>query len=200
MNVAYIDLDNTKATCLDALGFEINIQKLINYLLEKSLCYKIYIYAGIDTGNLEDVAMYDELIKNNTKVFFFLKEYKKYFRKPKIISHTCSKCKAESVIKVNLGKDWKANCDVDMSMDITLDCLREKLNKVYIFTSDGDFVPVIKLSSDNATKVYIVADATKKNLNGVTISRFSTKLRKLVSQTRNISIVNIDDLKIQIQV
>jgi uncharacterized protein (TIGR00288 family) len=200
MKISFIDFENTKSTCSEMLGFEVDLQRLAEYLINDLSCDFVYLYTGVESEDFETILKNNNLMEENKKIKIVMKPYKKYFKKDKVINKTCSFCGKEHIYNIKMGADWKANCDVDMAMDITKNILQNNIEKIYIFTADGDFYPVIKLATEHAKKVYIVADATKKVINNFTMSRFSTRLRKLLAEKReNLSMMNLVDLKLKIR-
>ena len=98
-----------------------------------------------------------------------------------------------------MGYNRKSNCDVDLTVDAME--MAEAGNEFYIFTSDGDFAYLIKKVSGKGAKVHIVSNS-KKIQSGPRyyFSRFSTKLRKLVSDNPNlVDFINIDNIRFRIQ-
>lgn len=199
-NIAFIDFENTKSTCIQMLGFEVDIVNLSRYLIGDLSCDIVYVYTGVEEGDAESILMYDQIQNENSKIRIVMKPYKKYFKKDKIVNKSCNSCGVENSFNIKMGHDWKANCDVDMTLDITKSLLEKSVNKIYIFTADGDFYPIIKFACEKSNKVYLVSDATKRVVKEFTISRFSTRLRKLLAEkSANLSMINLKDLKFRIE-
>lgn len=170
---AFIDVYNTDNTTRHILGFEIDWEKLYDFLKNRWHCEKVYFYAGIEFGDEETTALYDHLEKlgyeMRTKTTMF------YKRKGILHEFVCSKCGNKEFQKIEMGHQKKSNCDVDMTLDIVLNA--RSGNELWIFTGDGDFVPVIKYAVNNGNKVKIISNTCTKQKPAQ--KRFSNKLREL---------------------
>lgn len=197
MKYAFIDFQNTDATTKKILKFVIDWQKLYLFLKNEWNCDNVFLYVGVDEGDIETIVMLDELKKQGCivrdKIVFA------YKNKDKDIKIVCPKCKEEFIEHIDTGYSRKSNCDVDLTVDAMEHA--KGGNEFYIFTGDGDFEFLVRVINKKGVKVNIVSSA-KKIFNGPRhfYSRFSTKLRKLISENpETIIFLNINNIKYKIQ-
>jgi uncharacterized LabA/DUF88 family protein len=180
---AFVDVLNTASTAQHMLGIVIDWKELCEYLKNKRSCCEVYLYTGIDNGDVETAKEFDALHKSDcctvrSKSIFA------YKNKDKVVSSRCSACGNEDVHTVPMGYTKKSNCDVELSVDAI-----EKSGpdvELLIFTGDGDFEYLIRKALEKGvTRVEIVSYAGRYVQAGMTISRFSTKLRSLVAENPN---------------
>jgi uncharacterized LabA/DUF88 family protein len=177
---AFIDVQNTSSTTRKMLGYVVDWHKLVDYLKNKKSCLEVFLYTGIENGDLETANEFDALSKISgctvrSKSIFA------YKNRDKTVAVKCIDCKKENIYTIDMGYRKKSNCDVELSVDVM-----EKANsetELYIFTGDGDFEYLIRKSLEKGVeKVYIYSYAGKDIKAGMTISRHSTKLRDLVKE------------------
>ncbi len=176
---AFIDVQNTSSTTEQLLGFVVDWEKLCDYLKNKRSCTEVYLYTGIDNGDLDTAAEFDALSKTTCCVVkskpIFL-----YKNRDKTIALKCE-CGKETIHRINMGHTKKSNCDVELSTDVI-----EKSApgiELFIFTADGDFEYLIRRALDKGVeRVYIFSHAGRYVQSGITVSRFSTKLRDLIAE------------------
>lgn len=170
---AFIDVYNTQNTTEHILGFEIDWEKLYDFLKNKWYCEKVFFYAGIEFGDEEMADLHDKLEKLGYQMR--TKTTMVYKRKDKPFEFICSKCGNKEIQKVEMGHQKKSNCDVDMTLDIVLNS--QPGNELWIFTGDGDFAAVVKHAAANGNKVKIISNtcAKQKSIR----KRFSGKLKEL---------------------
>lgn len=185
---AFIDVYNTMNTTEHILGFEIDWEKLYNFLKNKWRCEKIYFYAGLEFGDAETADLYDRLEKLGYEMK--TKTMMLYKRRDKSFEFICSKCGNAEIQRIDMGRQKKSNCDVDMTLDIVFNSQPD--NELMIFTGDGDFATVIKYATDNSSRVRIISNTCKKE--NQTKKRFSSKLRELF-KIDSIDFININDWK-----
>ncbi len=177
---AFVDVLNTANTAQHVLGIVIDWAKLCDYLKNKRSCTEIFLYTGIDQGDTETANEFEEISKIScctvrSKAIF------SYKNKDKILSFKCSKCDNENIYTVNMGYTKKSNCDVELSVDAIEKSDQEA--ELIIFTADGDFEYLIRKALDKGVKrVEVISYSGKNTQAGVTISRFSTKLRGLIKE------------------
>lgn len=191
---AFVDVQNTASTAEIMLGFVIDWAKLADFLKNKKSCTEVCFYSGIDQGDAQTAHEFDELAKVNccvvrTKAVFA------YKNRDKVIALKCASCANETVHTVNMGYNKKSNCDVELSTDAI-----EKSGpgvELFIFTGDGDFEYLIRRALEKGVeKVYIVSYAGKETKAGLTLARFSTKLRDLVAEKKDkVFYMSLDDIK-----
>ncbi len=165
------------------LGIVIDWAKLCDYLKNKRSCTEVFFYTGIDQGDAETANEFEALSKISccmvrSKAVFA------YKNKDKVVALKCVKCGNENVHIVNMGYTKKSNCDVELSVDAIEKSGPEV--ELMIFTADGDFEYLIRKALDKGViKVEVVSYAGKDIQAGMTISRFSTKLRNLFTEKPN---------------
>ena len=194
---AFIDVQNTDTTTKKLLGFIIDWQKLFLFLKDSWNCEKVFLYIGVDEGDLETTKMLEDLEKEGcivrSKIVFA------YKNKDKDIEVLCPACQHKFIEHINTGYNRKSNCDVDLTVDAME--LAGNGKEFYIFTGDGDFDFLIRKLNSKNTKVHIVSSSKKiKSGPRYFTSRFSTKLRKLVAENPNlVNFININNLRFRIQ-
>jgi uncharacterized LabA/DUF88 family protein len=194
---AFIDVQNTDTTTKKLLGFEIDWKKLYNFLINKHGCEKVFLYTGIDEGDIETAKMFENLEKLGCIVRSKISIA--YKNKDKILNISCPKCNEEIIETIDMGYRKKSNCDVDLTVD-AMDLAKEG-NEFYIFTGDGDFEFLIRNLYKKKVKIHIVS-SPKKIRSGKRhfYSRYSTKLRKLVSEDSNsVDFLNINNFRFLIK-
>lgn len=112
-----------------AEGWYIDHKKLHNYLRKKFEASKIFFYFGRNDKNPRQVKFLQKL------------QYFGYILRIKQIKW--------------YGKRMKANCDVDLTMDMLL--LRDKYTNAVILTGDGDFLPLFEYLRKQGKKITIIA-------------------------------------------
>jgi uncharacterized LabA/DUF88 family protein len=197
---AFIDVQNTESTAQQFCGFSIDWNKLYDYLHDdKWSCDKIFYYTGIETGDdalaneFENLAKQPGCIVRAKPVFLFK-------RRDKMVRINCVKCHEENVSVVEMGYDRKANCDVELTMDVLENTTAEPEVELLIFTGDGDFEPLIRKVAGVAKKVYIISNTKRFEVAGLIKARFSSKLKKLLEDMNDkVFFINIDNLKNRIK-
>lgn len=112
-----------------AEGWLIDQRKLFQYLKTKFSVSKAFFYYGKDSKNKKQADFLNKL-----KQFGFtlrVKEIKRY------------------------GKRTKANCDVDLTMDMLLKI--EEYKRAIILSGDGDFVPLFKHLRNEGKELIIIS-------------------------------------------
>jgi len=112
-----------------AEGWFIDQKKLLNYLKKKFHVSKAFFYYGKDSKSVKKEKFLQKL-----KEFGYtlrVKEIKRY------------------------GRKTKANCDVDLTMDVLLNI--EKYQRTIILSGDGDFLPLIKYVMRQKKEVVVIA-------------------------------------------
>lgn len=125
---AFIDASNIIYGA-KAEGWFIDLKKLFKYLKKKYFVTKAFFYYGKDSKSAKKEAFLKKL-----KSFGYIlrvKEIKRY------------------------GKKSKANCDVDMTMDMLL--LMKEYTKAIVLTGDGDFAPLLAHLMLNKKEITVIA-------------------------------------------
>lgn len=112
-----------------AEGWFIDQKKLFKYLKTKFGISKAFFYYGKDSKNIKQ----EKFLKRLKEFGYTLrvKEIKRY------------------------GKKSKANCDVDLTMDVLLNIGRYQ--QVIILSGDGDFLPLIQYVMKQKKEVVVIA-------------------------------------------
>lgn len=116
-----------------AEGWLIDQKKLLNYLKNKFGVSKAFFYYGKDSKSVKKEKFLQKL-----KEFGYtlrVKEIKKY------------------------GKKVKANCDVDLTMDVLL--YLNDYQGAIVLSGDGDFLPLIRYITTKKKKVVIIASPSR---------------------------------------
>ncbi|MFA6494485.1 MAG: NYN domain-containing protein [Candidatus Paceibacterota bacterium] len=195
---AFIDVQNTQSTTQTMLGFSVDWMKLSEYLKNNKSCTEVFLYTGIENGDIETANEFDILSKTEccvvrSKTVFI------YKNKDKTSTIRCPYCQKESIQTVPMGYRKKSNCDVELSVDVI-----EKSgpdNEIFLFTGDGDFEYLIRRSLEKgAQRIYLCSYAGKEIKAGITESHYSTKLRKLVDEKKErVFYVSLRDLRDRIK-
>lgn len=194
---AFIDVQNTETTANKMLGFVIDWKKLYQYLVKKWGCQKVFFYSGIQQGNEELVTEYKKL-----EGFGYIVKIKPYFiykNKDSSVKINCPNCRMEINHKLDGGVKWKSNCDVELSVDAKNQAKAGA--EFLIFTGDGDFEYLMRDLIPRGVKIYVISSAKKIYLGPrYFISRFSTKLRKLIAdKPKEIFFLDLNDWKMRIK-
>lgn len=180
---AFIDIQNTASTTQSMLGFFVDWNKLYEYLRYEKGCEKIFFYTGIENGDTVTAEEFEKLGALDGCVIRS-KVVMSYKRKDKECIFTCHACKSENAQLIDMGYEKKANCDVELTVDV-LEISNKELDEekeFLIFTGDGDFEFVIRKIIEKGVKVKIISHAENKVTKGITYSRCSKKLKNLVRE------------------
>lgn len=194
---AFVDVQNTDITTKKILGFRIDWPKFYQFLTHDWKCEKVFLYIGVDEGDLETTNMLEELEKQGCIVRG--KTVFAYKNRDKDIELLCPKCQHKFIEHIDMGYNRKSNCDVELTVD-AMEHANED-NEFYIFTGDGDFEFLIRAANKKGARVHIVSSPKKiKTSPRYFSSRFSTKLRNLIaSSPEKVSFINIDNIRFRIQ-
>lgn len=195
---AFIDFQNTDSTTKKLLGFAIDWRKLCDFLRNNWKCERVFLYIGVDEGDMDTTAMVEDLAKREY-VTVRAKTIFAYKNRNKEIKVACLNCGHTFIERVDMGYNRKSNCDVDLTVDV-MD-LAEAGTEFYLFTGDGDFEYLIRNVAAKGTKVRVVSSA-RKIISGPRYytSRLSTKLRKLFgSNPDQVDFIEINNLKRRIE-
>ena len=130
---AFIDASNIIYGAREE-GWLIDQRKLFRYLKSKFRVSKAFFYYGRDSKNLKK----EKFLKKLTRFGYILrvKEIKRF------------------------GKKSKANCDVDLTMDMLI--LEKSYKRAVVLTGDGDFAPLFKYLINKKRKEIIVISSPKR--------------------------------------
>lgn len=110
-------------------GWFIDQKKLFDYLKRKFKTSKTFFYFGKDDAN-----------KNQEKFLKKLESFGYTLRVKQIKRY---------------GKRQKANCDVDLTLDMLV--LKEKYDQAIVLTGDGDFLPLFEYLKKEKKEITIIA-------------------------------------------
>jgi|SRR5579885_671755 len=127
-------------------GWFIDQKKLFDYLKRKFETSKVFFYFGKDD--------------NNKKQGKFLKKLEKFGYTLRV-----------KQIK-RYGKRQKANCDVDLTLDMLV--LMKEYDQAIVLTGDGDFLPLFEYLRKQKKKITILAfpKSTAKELKKFAAGKF----------------------------
>lgn len=192
---AFVDVQNTETTTQKWLGFSIDWQKLVYFLINDWGCEHIYFYLGIQQGDVSRAQEFDNLVSPEVTV------RPKYYHVHKIsdknVHTSCPLCTQKIMVKVDMGYTWKCNCDVELTSDM-LDHAKENI-EMFLFSGDGDFEFLIdKVLSKGTQMVSIVSSSKPRIVAGRSDYRLSKKL-KAMTRNKLVKILEIDNIKRKIE-
>lgn len=195
---AFIDVLNTANSAEKMLGFAVDWARLAEYLINKRSCTEVFFYTGIENGDSETAQEFDTLSKISC-CFVRSKPVFAYKNRDKVVAKMCRACEAENIFTFDMGYTKKSNCDVELGVDAIEKSGPEV--ELLIFTGDGDFEYLIRRALEKGVgKVHIFSYAGKEIRAGITISRFSTKLRDLIAEKREcVFYTSLNDIKHKIK-
>lgn len=194
---AFIDFQNTDSTTKKLLGFKIDWIKLHDFLKNNWKCEKVFLYAGVDEGDIEAMELMEEIERRGCVVR--AKTVFAYKNKDKELNLTCPSCGNTFIEKINNGYNRKSNCDVDLTVD-AMDMATPE-TEFYLFTGDGDFEYLIRNVNSKGVKVRIISSSRKiKSGPRYFTSRLSKKLRRLFSENaKQVDFIEINNLRMKIE-
>lgn len=169
----FIDAANLFYGGEKSLGWKIDYRKLIHYLKEKYKVKKFFYYAGIELHGYKYSLLDDEPL-NLEKLLLHLNKQLREIGLPEeeiiLIGKHIQRVKFYLKLKQfgyflqlkptkifwEEGKPIKkANCDVDMTLDIVR--YMAHYQEALVLSGDGDFVKVLKYLRSKKRKIYILA-------------------------------------------
>ncbi|MBI2641373.1 NYN domain-containing protein [Candidatus Roizmanbacteria bacterium] len=170
---AFIDAANLFYGGEKSLGWKIDYRKLLNYLKEKYKVKKVFYYAGIELHgykysllhnkglNLKELLEYlmDKLRGkdiSDEEIILVGKHIKrvKFYLKLKQFGYSLQL--KPTKIYWDEGKPVKkANCDVDMTLDLVR--YMGEFQEALVLSGDGDFVKVLLYLQSKKRNIYILA-------------------------------------------
>lgn len=126
--IAFVDAANIIYGTKEEKWF-IDLNKLLKYLKEKYGVLKAFFYYGKDSKNAKE----ERFLKRIEDFGYTLrvKEIKRF------------------------GKKTKANCDVDLTMDVLL--MMKEYKQAIILSGDGDFAPLLRYIISKKKKVVVIS-------------------------------------------
>lgn len=182
--IAFIDAANIIYGVKKESGFKVDLKKLVDYLKTRFDASRIYYYGGVNTRKV-DFKKYQELLKG-FGLIPRLKITKFYYQKPKTKRFVCRFCRKRNAIKQRARMRAKANCDVDLTLDV-LDNLKD-FNHFIFLTGDGDFEQVMVRVKALKKEIYVIASArrTAKVIKKIVAGRFIEikNLKKIIAKEK----------------
>jgi uncharacterized LabA/DUF88 family protein len=133
----FIDGENLHR-CFRAMGYKnVDYVKLFWWLRKNKGAIKIFLYVGLLDGDIQRAAIYKGLQKLGYDVK--IKPVQQYHGDMRNVSCKCPKCAHEYIMQEQMPDRSKANCDAELTVDVTRMCLTNKCDEVMIFSGDGDF-------------------------------------------------------------
>jgi len=112
--------------------------KLYWWLKQKKNVKKTFLYVGLVDGDTVRRGKYDELQKLGYEMK--VKPVQVYSGKLLEVHTTCPECEHEYVHEEQMSDRSKANCDAELTVDVTRACMIDgECDEVIIFSGDGDF-------------------------------------------------------------
>lgn len=193
---AFIDVQNTASTAQQLLGFIIDWNRLCTYLKVEWNCSRVFLYSGIENGDVETANEFQALA--GAGYIVRAKTVFAYKNKDRSVQLKCIKCGADNAYVIDMGYNRKSNCDVELSVDMLEEAKADR--EFLLFTGDGDFEYLVRKIIEKGVTVKIVSNASMVVKPGLIISRFSTKLRDLIAKNRGVvDFVNIDSWRERIK-
>lgn len=155
--IVFVDASNIIYGAKRESGFKVDFRKLAKYLKTRFNASKIYFYGGVNTKKI-DFNKYEKMLERFGYVPR-LKKTKFYYQKPKIKTFTCQFCKKRNRIKQKSRDRSKANCDVDLTIDV-LENL-DKFDRFIFLSGDGDFAPVMEKIKRLNKDIAVIASSKK---------------------------------------
>jgi uncharacterized LabA/DUF88 family protein len=136
--------------------WKVDLKKLFSYLQNKYQTKKIFYYAGFKNKSPKDKEKLDKLIKIGYTLK--VKPLKFIPQPPEIKNNLCPKCKYRWTNTTSKPPTVKANCDVDLTLDVV--AKMDKFEKAVILSGDGDFLPLYKFLEINNKTVSIISESS----------------------------------------
>jgi len=170
---AFIDAANLFYGGEKSLGWKIDYKKLILYLKEKYYVKKVFYYAGIELHGYKYSLLEDKPLNLKSLLTFLQNKLKdKNIDEGEIIIVSRHIKRVKFYLKLeqfgfllqlkptkiywdNDKPIKKANCDVDMTLDLVRYISEYK--EVLILSGDGDFVRALKYLQNKKKRIYILA-------------------------------------------
>lgn len=133
----FIDAENVRNS-LQAMGYrDFDYEKLYEWLTKKKGVTRVYLYGAIETGDTARTQKYQEL--EELGYIVSPKKVTIYAQKPLSIAVECPECEHEFIHKHQRRSKPKANCDVELTLDVMNNGIRGRYSRIIVFSGDGDF-------------------------------------------------------------
>ena len=169
---AFIDAANLFYGGKKNLGWSIDYSKLLRYLKSKYKVTKAFYYAGFETNGFPYSVLSKNSIDLNKLLIHFKNKYKektnvlikkqiaikiqriKFYIKLKNFGYIL-KLKQTKIYREQGKTIKKANCDVDMTLDLVR--YMEQYSSALVLSGDGDFAVVLKYLLSKKRKIFVLA-------------------------------------------
>jgi len=111
-------------------GWQMDFNKLINYLKERFHCTKIFYYAGIDNKNTKQLKFYKKLQQFGYEL---------------------------RLVPVKIFKDGKKKADVDSRMTFEMMKYILKYDQAVVMSGDGDYYWVLKYLITTKNRIFLIS-------------------------------------------
>ena len=135
----FIDGSNLFYTA-QMMGIEMDYLKLVEYIVGKDKLVRVYFYAGIDTENIPSLGWQ----------FFMKRSGFRMVTKPLVTF-------ADGV--------RKANCDVEMAVDMVSLCNKNAFDTAILVSGDGDLTRALTYIADQGKQVELIGNKINTNEN-----------------------------------
>ncbi|MDB5184954.1 MAG: hypothetical protein JWN38_762 [Candidatus Saccharibacteria bacterium] len=134
---AFIDGENL-FKAFRAMGYKnVDYVKFYWWLKNKKNVKKVFLYVGLVDGDTARANKYKGL--SNLGYEMKVKPVQVFEGKVVDIEVDCPECKTHFIHEEHLRDKSKANCDAELTVDVTRTCLTDECDEVIVFSGDGDF-------------------------------------------------------------
>ena len=134
---AFIDGENLFKS-FRAMGYKnVDYVKFYWWLKNKKKVQKVFLYVGLLDGDTQRKSKYAGLQKLGYEMR--VKPVQLYTGKILDVPCRCPECEHEFVIEHQMSNKSKANCDAELTVDVTRMCMKGDCDEVIVFSGDGDF-------------------------------------------------------------
>src|ERR1700733_6070377 len=134
---AFIDGENLFKS-FRAMGYKnVDYVKFYWWLKKNKNAKKIFLYVGLVEGDARRENKYNGLAKLGYEMK--VKPVQIYEGKILEVESTCPKCGNEFIHEHQMSDKSKANCDAELTVDVTRMCMGGECEEVIVFSGDGDF-------------------------------------------------------------
>lgn len=148
---AFIDGENLYKS-FKAMGYKnVDYMKFYWWLRNKKKVTKVFLYVGLVDGDQQRENKYNGLRKLGYDMK--IKPVQVYGGKVIEVPCSCPKCGNEFINEHQMSDRSKANCDAELTVDVTRTCMDGDCDEVIVFSGDGDFAYLYE---------FVVAELKKK--------------------------------------
>lgn len=134
---AFIDGENL-FKAFKKMGYRnVDYVKFYWWLKKKKNVAKISLYAGLVEGDTSRASKHAGLAKLGYEMK--VKPVQVYSGKILEINCTCPTCNLQFLYEEQMDDRSKANCDAELTVDVTRACMTGECDEVIVFSGDGDF-------------------------------------------------------------